>query len=68
MGFLLDQSFTTGLAVVGKLCSTEVDLTSFLISTAGNASSANLGDVYGGAVGFGYTLILTVITNSGDGS
>ncbi len=60
-GFLLDESYTTGLAVVNGLCSTEADLTEFVMNTGGNVGSDGIGSAFGGAVGFGYTLLLNLL-------
>lgn len=64
-GFALDESYAAGLAVVNKLCSTEFDLTGFVASTRDNAISDNLGEVPGGWVGFGYSVMVTIWANSG---
>ncbi len=63
-GFMLDESYAIGLSAVNKLCSTEFDLTTFVIATAGSQSSTNLGNTFNNAVGFGYSLLMTIITNT----
>ncbi len=44
---------------------TEFGLTSYLVNATRTAPSGNLSSSFGGTIGLGYSIVLTVITNSG---